>query len=113
MERPLYVRDLAEKKVWTEPAIRNRVQRGLLPFRKLGQRIIFFESEVDSYLDRLPGMTAAQAHSSARRRDSRIWTESTVARFPKKNSVKWALNRNKNPIPASLAALESGFRCSK
>ncbi|WP_447859730.1 helix-turn-helix domain-containing protein [Nitrospira calida] len=39
----------------TEKAIRRRVDRRHLPFRRLGRRIIFLRSELLAYLDRLPG----------------------------------------------------------
>ncbi len=39
----------------TEKAIRARIDRRQLPFRRLGRRIIFLRSELRSYLDALPG----------------------------------------------------------
>ena len=39
----------------TEKALRARIDRRQLPFRRLGRRIIFFRSELLSYLDALPG----------------------------------------------------------
>lgn len=39
----------------TEKAIRARIDRRQLPFRRFGRRIIFFRSELLRYLDALPG----------------------------------------------------------
>lgn len=39
----------------TEKAIRLRVDRRQLPFRRFGRRIIFLRSELLRYLDTLPG----------------------------------------------------------
>lgn len=39
----------------TEKAIRARVDRRQLPFRRLGGRIIFLRSELMAFLDALPG----------------------------------------------------------
>jgi len=46
---------MAEKFGRSEHAIRQMAARGQLPFRKLGRRLIFLESEIASLIERLPG----------------------------------------------------------
>jgi excisionase family DNA binding protein len=40
-------------------AIQHMVQRGQLPFRKLGRRIIFVREELETFLEGLPGPRAS------------------------------------------------------
>jgi hypothetical protein len=45
----------------TEKGIRGKVARGLVPYHRLGGRIILLRSELTAYLAQLPGVTVAQA----------------------------------------------------
>ena len=45
----------------TEKAIRQRIARRTLPFRKLGGRIIFFKNELEEFLRDLPGCSVEEA----------------------------------------------------
>ena len=53
----------------TEKQTRGMVARRLIPFRRLGGRIIFLRSELQAWLQNLPGCTLeeAQANQEARR----------------------------------------------
>jgi len=37
-------------------AVRRMVERGQLPFRKLGRRVIFLREELETFLEALPGL---------------------------------------------------------
>lgn len=41
----------------TEKALRRQVERGRIPFRRLGRKLIFLESEIQAWLETLPGVT--------------------------------------------------------
>jgi hypothetical protein len=45
----------------SEKAIRARVARGLLPYRRWGGRVVFLADELAEYLRRLPGVTLDEA----------------------------------------------------
>jgi excisionase family DNA binding protein len=45
----------------TASAVRNRIQRRQLPFRKLGERIVVPREELDKYIRSLAGVSAAEA----------------------------------------------------
>ena len=45
----------------TEKALRSQVARKLIPYRRLGGRIVFLRDEVAAFLRQLPGVTAEQA----------------------------------------------------
>ncbi len=46
---------------WPVKKVRADVERGRLPYRKHGGRIIFLQHEVETFLARLPGIDAATA----------------------------------------------------
>ena len=52
----------------TERATRWYVEQGLIPYRRLGGRIVFKRSELESFVDDLPGVTLAQARRAANAR---------------------------------------------
>lgn len=66
--RVLGVVEAANLAGMTEKAIRQRIARRTLPFRKLGGRIIFFKKELEEFLLNLPGChpQEAQANMMAR-----------------------------------------------
>ena len=45
----------------TEKQLRAQIARGIIPYRKLGGRIIFIADEVTEFLRQLPGVDAQQA----------------------------------------------------
>jgi Helix-turn-helix domain len=54
----------------TQKCLRSQVARGLIPYRRLGGRIVFLADEVREFLRQLPGVTAEQALANvAARRD--------------------------------------------
>ena len=50
---PDYGRGLARLLGRTPKAIRRMVERGQLPYRKLGRRILFLRAELNAYIERL------------------------------------------------------------
>jgi len=52
----------------SDKGIRSKISRGLLPYRRLGSRIVFLRTEVQDYLRQLPGVTVAQALENVRNR---------------------------------------------
>ena len=55
------VRRAAEILGKSEAAVYMDVQRRLIPFRKLGKRLFFFEEELFDFLDQQPGVRLEQA----------------------------------------------------
>ncbi len=49
----------------SEHAVRARVARHQLPFRKLGGRVVFRQSELLDFLDKLGGCSVAEALANA------------------------------------------------
>lgn len=45
----------------TEKALRSQIARGLIPYRRLGGRIVFLRDEVTAFLRQLPGVDAQTA----------------------------------------------------
>jgi hypothetical protein len=45
----------------SEKGIRAKVARGLLPYRRLGVRVIFVRAEVQDFLRQLPGVSVNEA----------------------------------------------------
>ena len=48
----------------TEKAIRARVSRQLIPFKKFAGRIVFRRAELEQFIDGLPSVTVAQAQAN-------------------------------------------------
>jgi hypothetical protein len=48
----------------SEKGIRGKVARRTIPFRKLGGRIIFLRSELEAWLQDLPGVTLDEAKTN-------------------------------------------------
>ena len=53
--------EVAEELNITPKAVRHRIARGQLPFRKLGRRVLVPVKEWEKFLARLPGRTAEEA----------------------------------------------------
>ena len=45
----------------TEKAVRQRVARRMIPFRKWGGRLLFVTAELESFVNSLPGCTLEEA----------------------------------------------------
>ena len=50
--------------LFTEKALRTMKDRGLIPHKKLGRRVVFVRAEVDRWLDALPGLAVEEAVSN-------------------------------------------------
>ena len=48
----------------THKAVRQRIARRLLPYRKLGSRILFLRTELEEFLAALPGCTLSEAQQN-------------------------------------------------
>jgi hypothetical protein len=51
---------------WTENAMRARVERGRVPYRRDGGRIIFIRDEIEDFLRKLPGVNVKEALTNDR-----------------------------------------------
>jgi excisionase family DNA binding protein len=61
MTRYLSLAETAQLTGSTIKAIRNRIARGQLPYRKLGRRVLVPEQDLKIFLEALPGVTAKEA----------------------------------------------------
>lgn len=53
----LDVRGAASLLGMTDKALRRQVERGRVPFRRLGRKVIFLRNELEAWLHELPGVT--------------------------------------------------------
>jgi len=53
---------------WTEKRVRGHIARQTLPYRKQGGRILFLRSELERFIDNLPGTTLETAMKNVERR---------------------------------------------
>jgi hypothetical protein len=60
----LCVRSAAALIGCTEKTLRGHVARQLIPFRRLGGRIIFIRAELEGFLTTLPGVSLDEAKSN-------------------------------------------------
>jgi excisionase family DNA binding protein len=60
----LYVADVASLLNCSQKSIRARVARHLLPHRRLGARVVFVRSELEQFIEMLPGTTLAEARQN-------------------------------------------------
>ncbi|MEO7862305.1 MAG: helix-turn-helix domain-containing protein, partial [Nitrospirales bacterium] len=51
---------------WSEKKTRGMIDRKLIPFRRIGRRIVFIRAELDAWLTNLPGCTAEEVRQNAR-----------------------------------------------
>lgn len=56
----------------SEKTVRARVSRHLLPFRRLGSRIVFRRDELQQFLDALPGVSVEEAQANVAMRSGEI-----------------------------------------
>ena len=61
MSRTLYIPEAAQDLGITEKALRAKVDRRMVPFRRWGSRIVFLRGELEKYLDELPGCRIEEA----------------------------------------------------
>lgn len=52
----------------TEKALRRQVERGRVPFRRLGRKLIFLQPELAEWLRGLPGLTLSEVQAMRERR---------------------------------------------
>ena len=57
----------AAKSNMTEKALRQRIHRGQVPFRRWGRRILISAEEFDQFLTHLPGQTIEEARANVER----------------------------------------------
>lgn len=60
----LYISDAASYFNCSQKAIRRRVERKILPYRRLGGRICFLRSELQAFIENLPGTSLAEAQAN-------------------------------------------------
>jgi excisionase family DNA binding protein len=65
----LSVKQAAEWLGWTEKCLRGRIDRHLIPHRKLGRNVILWRSEVEEWLKQLPGCSVEEALENLRNRN--------------------------------------------
>ena len=53
----------------TEKGVRSAVERGVLPFRRYGRRLVFLRAELEKYLESLPGCTLEQVMDNLAKRN--------------------------------------------
>ena len=53
---------------WIEKAMRARVERGRVPFKRDGGRIVFLQDELEAFLRGLPGVSVKEALENERAR---------------------------------------------
>jgi len=56
MKAYLTTDDVADLLGRTPKAIRRMVERGQLPYRKLGRRVLFLREELEAFIEALPGV---------------------------------------------------------
>lgn len=64
----LDVRTVAEFLGESELSVRSQINRGLLPHRRLGARIVIPRGELENFLSHLPGISAAEAAANITKR---------------------------------------------
>jgi len=57
---------------FSEKALRSRVERRVVPFRRLGRRVIFVKRELESFIAALDGCDAAEAIANLQAREGRV-----------------------------------------
>jgi excisionase family DNA binding protein len=71
MKKYLTIAEAAPPRGLTEKAVRQKIFRGQLPYRKLGRRVLIPADELERFLAALPGKTAEEAVAAAE--ESRGW----------------------------------------
>ncbi len=61
MKKYLTIPEVAPPLGMSEKALRKRIERGQIPYRKLGRRVLIPLQELEEFLAALPGKTAEEA----------------------------------------------------
>ena len=61
MKKNLTVPEVAERLGISERAVRQRINRGQLPFRRWGRSIIIPQDELEAFIKALPGCSVEEA----------------------------------------------------
>jgi excisionase family DNA binding protein len=61
VKKYLTISEAAEPLGLSEKALRQRIFRGQIPYRKLGRRVLIPADELEKFLTALPGKTADEA----------------------------------------------------
>lgn len=61
MKKTLTVPEVAAELGMTAKAVRQRIARGQLPYRRWGRRVLVLASELEAFLKTLPGTSAEEA----------------------------------------------------
>ena len=61
MKKYLTIPEAAPPLGMTEKALRKRIERGQIPYRKFGRRVLIPLQELEEFLAALPGKTAEEA----------------------------------------------------
>jgi len=64
----LNVRQVAIWLGWSEKKVRSHVERQTIPYRKIGGRIVFIRSDLENFLNFLPGISVEEATKNLERR---------------------------------------------
>lgn len=64
----LDVREAASFLGTSERSLRWHADHKLIPFRRLGRRIVFRRAELEAFVDRLPGVSLTEARHNANAR---------------------------------------------
>jgi excisionase family DNA binding protein len=65
MQKYLTIAEVAPQLGLTEKALRLRLLRGQIPYRKLGARVLIAEEDLERFLAALPGQTVEDAVATA------------------------------------------------
>lgn len=68
MKKYLTIAEAAPPLGLTEKAVRQKIFRGQLPYRKLGRRVLIPAEELEQFLAALPGTTADEAVAAVEER---------------------------------------------
>ncbi len=64
----LDIRSAAQLLGTSEKAVRARISRRVLPFRRLGGRIVFMKDDLTAFINHLPGIGVDEALANERKR---------------------------------------------
>lgn len=68
----LSVKEAAAFLGMTQDALRARIKRRVVPFRRLGGRVMLLRSELEQYIARLPGVDTDEALEAMQTRHERV-----------------------------------------
>ena len=62
------IRSVAQLLGTSEKVVRARISRRVLPFRRLGGRIVFMKDDLTAFINHLPGIGVDEALANERKR---------------------------------------------